>query len=753
MMTSGSPKSSNARSPSSTGAPPVTGAVYTGFEKIDRGTGKVLAVVRPSKRGHILHELRLNCVGTASTVALRRRCIRRGRALRRDDRFRRRVRHVDPYRALVRLRLSRRAPRSLQRSWRPAVDELRRDDSGTRAADREACRLSFPPPRATCGSGSSRWERSTATVETRGRDAPPSAGPSVSILCSPSSTSTWHSRCWARSSFGRSWGRRHDSPRSGPGFTRRSTRRGRHEHRASPSSAVVTGVRTSFETSTSWGRWPSCATRPSRRATASPRSLPEWTCAATSNRPSSETTSTPWSSRRRPRHTSLSPCGLSPPAKTSSSRSRWPCAYRQAEELVERRARRAQARAHGRPHPRVPPGRPQLKELVDRASWATSTTSTRTALNLGKVRQEENILWSFAPHDISVILLLVGALPDSATCSGQHYLQHEPRRRDDDLPAVLAGKPRAHIFVSWLHPSRSRSSWWSATGRWRSSTTPEEEIRQAGPLRPARGPQQPAARPPEGGASDDRDRCGRAAAAGMRALPGFRPDAPAPLVRCNERDRRSASSSGLPGFARSSTGVPSCWGTCRARGFAGAKRRASCRPSRIRNPCAFGIPNTEKGHEMSYVRPSHSDRRSARPHRRWDEDLALRTRVRGRPASDRRCSFGQNTMVSAGVVIGDNVKVQNNVAIYTGTTIEDDVFLGPVLRSDQRHQPALAGRPSQPLRDDPDPAGSDGRRERDDRLRHHPRAVLFHLGRGGRHARTFRTTHSWWGCRPARTAG
>jgi UDP-2-acetamido-3-amino-2,3-dideoxy-glucuronate N-acetyltransferase len=43
----------------------------------------------------------------------------------------------------------------------------------------------------------------------------------------------------------------------------------------------------------------------------------------------------------------------------------------------------------------------------------------------------------------------------------------------------------------------------------------------------------------------------------------------------------------------------------------------------------------------------------------------------------RRCSFGQNTMVATGVVIGDNVKVQNNVAIYEGTTIEDDVFLGP----------------------------------------------------------------------------
>lgn len=41
------------------------------------------------------------------------------------------------------------------------------------------------------------------------------------------------------------------------------------------------------------------------------------------------------------------------------------------------------------------------------------------------------------------------------------------------------------------------------------------------------------------------------------------------------------------------------------------------------------------------------------------------------------CIFGQNTCVSPDVVIGSNVKVQNNVSIYTGTIIEDDVFLGP----------------------------------------------------------------------------
>ncbi|MEN6504474.1 MAG: acyltransferase [Planctomycetaceae bacterium] len=43
----------------------------------------------------------------------------------------------------------------------------------------------------------------------------------------------------------------------------------------------------------------------------------------------------------------------------------------------------------------------------------------------------------------------------------------------------------------------------------------------------------------------------------------------------------------------------------------------------------------------------------------------------------KKCIFGQNVSIADGVEIGNNVKVQNNVSIYTGTVIEDDVFLGP----------------------------------------------------------------------------
>jgi glycosyltransferase involved in cell wall biosynthesis len=54
----------------------LTGVVYTGFQKVDRTSGELLSKVVPTKRGHILHELcRNNCVGTASTVVLRRECL------------------------------------------------------------------------------------------------------------------------------------------------------------------------------------------------------------------------------------------------------------------------------------------------------------------------------------------------------------------------------------------------------------------------------------------------------------------------------------------------------------------------------------------------------------------------------------------------------------------------------------------------------------------------------------------------------
>jgi UDP-2-acetamido-3-amino-2,3-dideoxy-glucuronate N-acetyltransferase len=97
----------------------------------------------------------------------------------------------------------------------------------------------------------------------------------------------------------------------------------------------------------------------------------------------------------------------------------------------------------------------KLVELVRAGELGQLRYVYSTRLNLGKVRREENILWSFAPHDISVILLLMGNDPEWAATFGQHYLQHEVA--DVTLTSLgFPDAPRAHIFVSWLHPYKEQ---------------------------------------------------------------------------------------------------------------------------------------------------------------------------------------------------------------------------------------------------------------------------------------------------------
>ena len=76
-------------------------------------------------------------------------------------------------------------------------------------------------------------------------------------------------------------------------------------------------------------------------------------------------------------------------------------------------------------------------------------------LSMGKIRQEENALWSFAPHDISVILAIVGQMPMQVTATGGAYLQ--PNIADVTISNLLFDRgTRSHIFVSWLHPYKEQ---------------------------------------------------------------------------------------------------------------------------------------------------------------------------------------------------------------------------------------------------------------------------------------------------------
>ena len=97
----------------------------------------------------------------------------------------------------------------------------------------------------------------------------------------------------------------------------------------------------------------------------------------------------------------------------------------------------------------------RLEELVEQGELGRLEYIYSNRLNLGKVRREENALWSFAPHDISVILLLAKQMPLQVTATGGTYLQ--PNVADVTVSTMLFDRGvRAHLFVSWLHPHKEQ---------------------------------------------------------------------------------------------------------------------------------------------------------------------------------------------------------------------------------------------------------------------------------------------------------
>jgi predicted dehydrogenase len=97
----------------------------------------------------------------------------------------------------------------------------------------------------------------------------------------------------------------------------------------------------------------------------------------------------------------------------------------------------------------------RLAELVNAGDLGELRYVYSNRLNLGKVRREENILWSFAPHDVAVILRLVGALPARVVAAGAAFIQ--PRVADVTITQLLFDSGvSAHIFVSWLNPFKEQ---------------------------------------------------------------------------------------------------------------------------------------------------------------------------------------------------------------------------------------------------------------------------------------------------------
>jgi len=283
----------------------------------------------------------------------------------------------------------------------------------------------------------------------------------------------------------------------------------------------------------------------------------------------------------------------------------------------------------------------KLKELTDAGELGRIQYIYSNRLNLGKIRREENILWSFAPHDISVILALVGEMPDAVDAHGGNYL-HD---RIADVTVSTLSFPsgvKAHVFVSWLHPFKEQKL--IVVGDRQMAVFDDVERDHKLQLYPHQihwKNHVPIANPAE-------------------ARPvAFDPIEPlrAECIHFLEciRSRQVPRTDGGEGL-RVLTVLQRCQDALEAR--VSPTRTPAVRPQ-----------STYSVHDSAFI---DDDVEIGAGTTIWHVSHVLRGSRIGK-----NCRIGQNVVIGPTVRIGNGVKIQNNVSVYEGVTLEDDVFCGP----------------------------------------------------------------------------
>ena len=103
------------------------------------------------------------------------------------------------------------------------------------------------------------------------------------------------------------------------------------------------------------------------------------------------------------------------------------------------------------------PATAMIKDIIDGGGLGDIYYIYTKRLNLGVVRQDENVLWSLAPHDISILIHLMGGPPEAVSAHGGAYLN----RAVEDVAFMtlfFSGGRMGEIHVSWLDPNKERKT-------------------------------------------------------------------------------------------------------------------------------------------------------------------------------------------------------------------------------------------------------------------------------------------------------
>jgi UDP-2-acetamido-3-amino-2,3-dideoxy-glucuronate N-acetyltransferase len=284
----------------------------------------------------------------------------------------------------------------------------------------------------------------------------------------------------------------------------------------------------------------------------------------------------------------------------------------------------------------------KLKELVDTGELGRIQYIYSNRLNLGKLRREENVLWSFAPHDISVILGLVNEMPASIRAQGGNFLHQQIADTTVTLLNFASGI-RAHIFVSWLHPFKEQKL--VVVGEKQMAvfddTVVWDEKLQLYPHIIDWNDNVPVAHKAEAKTVEvEQDEPLRAECAHF--------------IQCIA-SRQKPRTDGEEGL----------------------------RVLRVLNSCQKSLETGDSiilegsGHlqEQSFIDDTvkvDENVEIGEGSKVWHfSHLLTGTKI------GRNCNIGQNVVIGPNVSIGNGCKIQNNVSVYEGVTLEDEVFCGP----------------------------------------------------------------------------
>lgn len=281
----------------------------------------------------------------------------------------------------------------------------------------------------------------------------------------------------------------------------------------------------------------------------------------------------------------------------------------------------------------------KLKGLIAAGDLGRIQYIYSNRLNLGKIRREENILWSFAPHDISVILGLLDELPVQVQAQGGNYLHSQIADVTMSLLSFKSGV-RAHVFVSWLHPFKEQKL--VVVGDRKMAVFNDVEKKDKLLLYPHSidwKNQIPVAKKAD------------AEPVSFDAIEPLRAECQHFLDRV--QDRRSPRTDGREGLR-----VLKVLHLCQ-------------QALETENPVKLQTSESKKYkvHESAWI----------------DDGVVIGegtviwhvTHVLKGSKIGKNCKIGQNVVIGPKVTIGNGVKIQNNISIYEGVTLEDDVFCGP----------------------------------------------------------------------------